>query len=198
MLLFTAATLERSSGPSTQRDPIGLAGGINQYGYAGGDPVNYSDPFGLTVTPVDAASQRLWNDLQRAIRDARRSDDEGVRKAGELLAGVVRDLVNSSTEFKVNFSAFSPGDLAQTGGGEEGYCIRGICQIRVASNGAKSGPLAALAHEAGGAWLRMTGGADHYDPIAGAVMFENAGRRVLGCRNMRPDHELSTAVTPCR
>ena len=34
-------------GPSTQRDPIGLAGGLNQYGYAGGDPVNYSDPFGL-------------------------------------------------------------------------------------------------------------------------------------------------------
>jgi hypothetical protein len=24
-----------------------LAGGINQYGYAGGDPVNHSDPFGL-------------------------------------------------------------------------------------------------------------------------------------------------------
>jgi len=38
-------------GPSTQRDPIGLAGGLNQYGYAGGDPVNYSDPFGLCKKP---------------------------------------------------------------------------------------------------------------------------------------------------
>jgi len=27
--------------------PIGLAGGINLYGFAGGDPVNFSDPFGL-------------------------------------------------------------------------------------------------------------------------------------------------------
>lgn len=43
----------------TQPDPIGLAGGLNTYGYAGGDPVNYSDPFGLckvrvgwTDTPV--------------------------------------------------------------------------------------------------------------------------------------------------
>lgn len=30
-----------------QQDPIGLAGGMNLYGYAGGDPVKYGDPFGL-------------------------------------------------------------------------------------------------------------------------------------------------------
>jgi hypothetical protein len=36
-----------ASGPSTQPDPIGLAGGLNLYGYAGGDPINFSDPFGL-------------------------------------------------------------------------------------------------------------------------------------------------------
>jgi hypothetical protein len=32
---------------NTQQDPIGIAGGLNHYGYAGGDPINYSDPFGL-------------------------------------------------------------------------------------------------------------------------------------------------------
>jgi hypothetical protein len=36
-----------SIGPYTQPDPIGFAGGLNLYGYAGGDPVNKSDPFGL-------------------------------------------------------------------------------------------------------------------------------------------------------
>jgi hypothetical protein len=36
-----------ASGRFTQEDPIGLAGGLNLYGFAGGDPVTFSDPFGL-------------------------------------------------------------------------------------------------------------------------------------------------------
>jgi hypothetical protein len=39
----------------TQPDPIGLAGGLNLYGFAGGDPVNFSDPFGLCPACVGAA-----------------------------------------------------------------------------------------------------------------------------------------------
>lgn len=35
------------TGRFTQADPIGLAGGLNAYGFAAGDPVNFSDPFGL-------------------------------------------------------------------------------------------------------------------------------------------------------
>jgi RHS repeat-associated protein len=38
---------DAEQGRFTQEDPIGLAGGINLYGYANGDPVTYSDPFGL-------------------------------------------------------------------------------------------------------------------------------------------------------
>jgi RHS repeat-associated protein len=35
------------TGRFTQEDPIGLAGGVNLYGFADGDPVSYSDPYGL-------------------------------------------------------------------------------------------------------------------------------------------------------
>lgn len=38
-----------ATGRFTQEDPIGLAGGLNAYGFAAGDPVNYSDPLGLKV-----------------------------------------------------------------------------------------------------------------------------------------------------
>ena len=40
------------TGRFTQEDPIGLAGGLNAYGFADGDPVNASDPFGL-ATNID-------------------------------------------------------------------------------------------------------------------------------------------------
>jgi RHS repeat-associated protein len=37
-----------ATGRFTQEDPIGLAGGLNLYGFADGDPVAYSDPYGLS------------------------------------------------------------------------------------------------------------------------------------------------------
>jgi uncharacterized protein RhaS with RHS repeats len=37
------------TGAFTQTDPIGLAGGVNTYGYAEGNPATYSDPYGLTA-----------------------------------------------------------------------------------------------------------------------------------------------------
>ncbi|MFL5576193.1 MAG: RHS repeat-associated core domain-containing protein [Gemmatimonadaceae bacterium] len=44
-----------ATGRFTQPDPIGLAGGLNAYGFAAGDPVNYSDPFGLNPCLVPPA-----------------------------------------------------------------------------------------------------------------------------------------------
>jgi RHS repeat-associated protein len=38
-----------ATGRFTQEDPIGLAGGVNLYGFAEGDPVSYADPYGLAV-----------------------------------------------------------------------------------------------------------------------------------------------------
>ncbi|MCA1791021.1 MAG: RHS repeat-associated core domain-containing protein, partial [Thioalkalivibrio sp.] len=45
------------NGRFTQEDPIGLAGGLNVYGFAGGDPVNFWDPFGLCSTYIKPDGQ---------------------------------------------------------------------------------------------------------------------------------------------
>ena len=41
-----------SIGRWTQRDPIGIAGGVNLYGYVGQDPANCVDSFGLAFDPM--------------------------------------------------------------------------------------------------------------------------------------------------
>ena len=45
------AEADSEIGRFTQEDPIGLAGGMNLYGFAGGDPLSFSDPFGLCPHP---------------------------------------------------------------------------------------------------------------------------------------------------
>jgi RHS repeat-associated protein len=40
-----------ATGQFTHEDPLGLAGGLSPYGFANGDPVNFSDPFGLMACP---------------------------------------------------------------------------------------------------------------------------------------------------
>ncbi len=54
-----------AKGTFTQKDPIGLAGGVNLYGYAGGDPVNFSDPFGLKPCSMNPFNWTCtWADIK--------------------------------------------------------------------------------------------------------------------------------------
>ena len=60
--------LDATTGRFTQEDPIGLAGGMNLYGYAGGDPVNHSDPFGLCTDPRNPLCRFSgWGALYQAV-----------------------------------------------------------------------------------------------------------------------------------
>jgi RHS repeat-associated protein len=58
-----------TTGQFTQADPIGLAGGHNLYAFAGGDPVNFSDPFGLMRCPPDCSPSQLWENAKQFGRD---------------------------------------------------------------------------------------------------------------------------------
>jgi len=87
------------TGRFTQQDPIGLAGGMNLYGFAGGDPVNYSDPFGLCpVCLIAWAAFEIGSgiyDIYNAVktyRDARATPEQKsemlyAAAAGALLPG---------------------------------------------------------------------------------------------------------------
>ena len=56
------------TGQFTQPDPIGLAGGMNVYGFAAGDPVTYADPSGLVIcTESRQQQQQIENTYQVTI-----------------------------------------------------------------------------------------------------------------------------------
>ncbi|MFN2637435.1 MAG: RHS repeat-associated core domain-containing protein, partial [Gemmatimonadaceae bacterium] len=61
------------TGQFTQQDPMGLAGGLNLYGFAAGDPVNFSDPFGLCpvcLVVLVEGGEAAW-DVYSAYRGAK-------------------------------------------------------------------------------------------------------------------------------
>ena len=70
------------TGRFTSEDPIGLAGGINLYAYAGNNPVTFSDPFGLKK-----GCERRGNCTQSQIGDSQRQVEQD--KHGD---GTVDDL----------------------------------------------------------------------------------------------------------
>nr|WP_276510354.1 RHS repeat-associated core domain-containing protein [Longimicrobium terrae] len=70
----------------TQTDPIGLAGGLNSYGFAAGDPVGYSDPYGLCPDATGMGSlQCAMQDVVGAIQAA---PGMIARGAGRILRGL--------------------------------------------------------------------------------------------------------------
>ena len=65
-IYMRARWYEPQSGRFLSEDPIGLAGGINPYVYAGNDPVNATDPGGLNCQLVhfvqeDSEGVREWD-----------------------------------------------------------------------------------------------------------------------------------------
>ncbi len=89
-------------GTFTQEDPIGLAGGLNLYGFASGDPVNFGDAFGLAADTIQVQVVRTGpTQYHTSIRIA--PDDgtpaytlgAGPKSVGRALLGRLTPLVSN-------------------------------------------------------------------------------------------------------
>ncbi|MBX3175265.1 MAG: hypothetical protein KF709_12690 [Gemmatimonadaceae bacterium] len=82
---------------------MGLAGGVNQYGYVGGDPVNFSDPFGLwplaacaanpvaCLTTLVSVGSRAWGVARfvgRIFKAAQSANEEASQRTDDAVAGL--------------------------------------------------------------------------------------------------------------
>lgn len=92
------------TGRFTQTDPVGLAGGLNLYGYANGDPVTFSDPFGLKVEFADDRLREAWDRIRNLARSALDSDDDDVRHAGMLLLSTMESLESAEETYTIGFA----------------------------------------------------------------------------------------------
>ena len=75
-----------STGRFTQEDPIGLAGGLNLYGFADGDPVNFSDPFGLCAR--ETINVRQIEDCTRWLASSSSGEKLGLVALGAGAVGL--------------------------------------------------------------------------------------------------------------
>jgi RHS repeat-associated protein len=110
------------TGQFTQSDPIGLAGGLNAYGFAAGDPVTYSNPFGLKPEEccpqwlVDAAAgfgDALTFGATDAIRGAMGTNDVVDKRSGAYVGGIAAGVVVGA------IATSGLGTEAQAAGGAE-------------------------------------------------------------------------------
>ena len=61
LMYYRARYYDASLGRFTQRDLIGLAGGVNDYGYVGGNPANRGDPAGTTPVGPEGLVGRVYS-----------------------------------------------------------------------------------------------------------------------------------------
>lgn len=164
-----------AGGRFTQEDPIGLAGGLNLYGFAGGDPVNFSDPFGLKVEFYNDGARKLWEDLRREATEASRSKNKDMAKAGRRLLNAMTSLERDDDLLTVSVetgrgSGFGPRTDAP------GYGI--LVDPNRPSN---VEPYVVLSHELGHAYQSMVSGPNRIGSYPRAVGFENSARTIAGC-----------------
>jgi hypothetical protein len=100
----------------TQRDPIGIAGGLNLYGYANGDRSNFSDPFGprAEANPCEGIEDLdEWAECKRNQYEQEDAKRESERSVSETF---------SIAPYKPRSHGLCP--MSRLGSGLPGYELR--------------------------------------------------------------------------
>jgi RHS repeat-associated protein len=80
------------TGQFTQEDPIGVAGGFNLYGFAGGDPVNSADPFGLSACVAVPTPECIRQMADAAMEAAA----EGIAMIGHIYREIGSEIASAA------------------------------------------------------------------------------------------------------
>ena len=78
LIFYRARYYHPGLGRFASRDPIGMAGGINPYAYAGGNPVNFNDPSGLIVRNAANTVQGYAGVVSQAVQSLAASSPVGL------------------------------------------------------------------------------------------------------------------------
>jgi RHS repeat-associated protein len=205
-----------ATGQFTQPDPIGLAGGLNAYGFADGDPVSYSDPYGLKIKCNKAGCAVLERVLANARRAAS-SENSAVRQAGEGVLGMIGDLQASPHVVTLTAQHFGgvqrwgrhlvgapffPTDVTGPCRGKDRYCPTGR-EAAASRVDLVPPPLSAVGaetravHELGHAHEHIINGVPWSgDSDEKAVDHENNYRTVKGCTH-RASHKAGAYNPGC-
>ena len=117
-----------------QRDPIGMAGGANSFAYAGSNPVNAMDPFGLSDWLYDEMNslreeynnqkeiekRREYARIQMRVWEMQRKEDEQWEKDNPIKAWALDQLLSKTlafstggfSELAVAYDKYQRGDYA--------------------------------------------------------------------------------------
>jgi RHS repeat-associated protein len=150
---------DANSGRFTQEDPIGIAGGLNVYGFGKGDPVTYSDPYGLCPPEnlkFDCSAHDWWQGYKQAfmagIDEARQHPLEFIQRgwhpahngrSGEqhyqvleagIPEGVLGEEVSAEVSTVFRSGKANPGNF-RLRPGEEGVSVRTSLSNPVGSEG---------------------------------------------------------------
>ncbi len=166
-ILVHGAEYGPQTGRFTQEDPIGLAGGLNLYGFADGDPLNFSDPFGLSPDTLEAVTERQTSTENPGASNRAVCVDQS-------MAAGVRSFFSAARVEGINITMnngyrehIQPGQAGRPSGGANSQHRAGFA-FDINTRGLPQATLGRLNAIAGGLGF-ITTDLGHYQPKGGAA-----------------------------